>query len=186
MNSDLENIVIGIVANLEARKGHYVLFEALAIIMSKDPALQKRLKVWIIGEGPLFPTLHKQSTDLGLQNIIEFLGYRYDYLELISEMDIMVLPSVSNEDSPLCTIEAMSLGIPSVVSDFAGLRTQIINDINGYRFPVGDKNALASAVSKLIYNDELRISMGKASLERYKSNYTPDRFVQKYIDLYNH
>jgi glycosyltransferase involved in cell wall biosynthesis len=184
MACDSSSIVIGVVASLEERKGHQVLFSALSTIIRDHPSLAHLLTVWLIGDGPLTSSFKTLGNSLGNGQLIHFLGYRYDYLNLISAMDIAVLPSVSNEDSPLFTIEAMSLGIPIVVSDFGGLSDQVANNETGILFPVGDSSALANALIMLIRNQEIRNSMGKESLARYHANYSIDGFISSYLLLY--
>jgi glycosyltransferase involved in cell wall biosynthesis len=185
IDADVNKIIIGVIANLEPRKGHHIFFDALLILVTRDASLKHRLKVLIIGEGPLNSELRELSARYGLQDIVEFLGYRDDYYYFYNLMDFMVLASLSQEDSPLCTIEAMSMGVPSIVSDFAGLSKQIVDGVNGFLFPIGDKEALARAISNLIYDDEIRASMGKAALSRYLTSYTPEVFTKNYFDLYN-
>ena len=184
MRCDPTTIVIGVVASLEKRKGHEVLLKALAIIVADKPLLARRLNVWIIGDGPLALSLEDTSRNLGIGKITQFLGYKYDYQDFISAMDIMVLCSVSNEDSPLATIEAMSLSVPLIVSDFAGLSDQVVDEESGFLFPVGDSEALSKALIKLIENENLRINMGHAGYARYQRHYSPNRFSADYMKLY--
>ena len=184
MRCDSSTIVIGMVAVLEKRKGHQVLLDALSIVIKNDPSLANQLKVWIIGDGNLASSLKNSASNLGINEVMQFLGYRYDYLNLISAMDIAVLTSLSDEDSPLFTIEAMSLGIPIVVSDFGGLSDQVVNNENGILFPVGDSTALADALVKLIKDREVRTSMGQAALGRYQSHHSVNQFISSYLNLY--
>lgn len=182
--SDSSTIVIGMVAVLEKRKGHQVFLDALSILKNENPLLTKCLKVWIVGDGPLASSLKDAAQNLGLAEIIQFFGYRYDYLRLISAMDIAVLSSISDEDSPLFTIEAMSLGIPIIVSDFAGLSDQVVNRENGILFPVGDSRALAESLIELIKDQKLRVSMGQTAEASYQSRYSVDQFIWNYMNLY--
>ena len=184
MACDSSSIVIGVVAVLEERKGHLVLIDAMSIVLNDDPSLVDRLKVWIIGDGPLDFSLKIATRKIGNGETIQFLGYRYDYLNLMSAMDVAVLTSISDEDSPLSTIEAMSLGIPIIVSDFGGLSDQVVNNENGFLFPVGDASALADALVILIKDQELRTSMGQAALSRYQSDYSVNQFISNYLNLY--
>jgi len=184
MQCDPSIIVIGIVAVLEKRKGHQVFLDALSIIKRDNPQLVNRLRIWFIGDGPLAFSLKAETKKLGIEDAIHFLGYRYDYRKLISATDILVLSSVSDEDSPLSTIEAMSFGVPLIVSDFAGLSDQVVNNVNGLLFPVGNSIELAIALTKLINEQELRTSMGTASLARYHACYSITQFISNYLSLY--
>jgi len=184
MLSDSSTIVIGIVAVLEKRKGHQVLFDALSIVLNENPSFANRIELWIIGDGTLSFPLKAAAINLGISEATHFFGYRYDYQKLMSAMDIAVLPSISDEDSPLFTIEAMSLGIPIIVSDFAGLSEQIVNDENGILFPVGDSIALAEALIKLIGDRENRESMGRSAFNTYHSRHSIDQFISNYTSLY--
>jgi glycosyltransferase involved in cell wall biosynthesis len=184
MACEPSTIVVGVVAILEERKGHQVLFDALLILLNDYPALADQLIVWIIGDGSLASSLMAAGKKIGNGELIRFLGYRYDYLNLVSAMDIAVLASISDEDSPLSTIEAMSLGIPVVVSDYGGLSDQVVNGENGLLFPVGDSPKLANALYTLINQKEIRITMGKTALATYHSNYSVNEFISSYLSLY--
>lgn len=184
LNYDPNHIVIGVVAGLEKRKGHSILFEAIETVLINSPSLSDHLKVCIVGDGPLANALQHMVTKLGISPVVQFFGYRYDYLTLMSAFDILVLSSISNEDSPLSTMEAMSLGIPVVVSDLAGLQSQVIDGHNGYRFPVGDPELLAKAIISLSTDVDARKSMGNAARDQYLNRFSPDVFVDNYLAIY--
>jgi glycosyltransferase involved in cell wall biosynthesis len=180
-----EHVVICVTATLESRKGHEILLDALAKILFKKPYLRDVVKLWIIGDGPLWADLNETVQSFGLQDHVQFLGYRYDYLSLMSEIDIFVLTSVSSEDSPLSTIEAMSLGIPIIASNLAGLSNQIVHGLNGFLFPVGDVHKLAYYMERLVVDKSLRNSMGLSAKDQYTKRYSSEVFVLNYEKLYS-
>jgi glycosyltransferase involved in cell wall biosynthesis len=184
LNYDPNHIVIGVVAGLEKRKGHAVLFKAIENVLTHRPSLTNQIKVCIVGDGPLASALHDLVSKLGISSVVQFLGYRYDYLTLMSAFDVLVLSSISNEDSPLSTIEAMSLGIPVVVSDLAGLHSQVIDGHNGFRVPVGDPDSLSKAIISLSTDVEIRRSMGIAARDQYLNRFLPEVFVDNYLKIY--
>ena len=178
-------ITIIMVAGLEARKGHITLLQALEQLKASGDLSEPAVQVWLVGEGPERAALESRVLDSGLEHVVQFLGYRYDYLRLISRSNIMVLSSVDLEDSPLATIEGMSLAIPVIASDVAGLGEQIVDGETGYLVPPRNPSALADRIRLLLHDATARKTMGEAGRRRFLAEYQPTAFVRRYLDLYD-
>lgn len=176
--------VIGIVALLEERKGHEVFLESLASIIRNDPELERETCVWFVGDGPLNLELRSRVDSLGLASIVKFLGYRNDHLELLGAMDIVVLPSLRLEDSPLATIEAMAFSKPVIASRVSGLTEQIEDGVSGYLVEPGNTIELGQRITHLLKDRESRLSYGIAGYNRYEQNFSPEHFTKRYLELY--
>ena len=142
------------------------------------------MTVWFVGDGEEEVALRESVVIRGLSDVVQFLGYRRDPLDLIGAMDIVVLPSLSNEDSPFATIEAMALGKPVVATTVAGLKEQVVDGVTGFLVRPGDHNELAQRIVLLIESADVRRSLGEAGHERYLRYFSPDVFVARYLDLY--
>ena len=98
------------------------------------------------------------------QGAIEFLGHVEDMPTLLSETDLVVLPSY-REGVPRILTEAAASGLPLVAADAPGSRDIVWDGENGFLVPLRDAHRLAEAISRLISDRELRLRMGARSRE---------------------
>ena len=86
--------------------------------------------------------------------------------------DVYVFPS-RHEGLPTSLIEAMSSGLPSIVSDIGGCNDLIFDGVTGFRVPVEDAEAYAREIMKLFDDDDSRLNLGNnaAYYVRQKCDY---------------
>jgi len=173
------------VALLTARKGHFVLVQAIKQLLENRHELENDLSVWFVGDGEMHDELQELVSKARIGSIVKFLGYRNDYSRILLSMDIVVQPSLANEDSPLATIEAMGLGKPIVASRLAGLAEQIAHGENGFLIDPGSTDQLANALEILIDDVGLRQRMGDKGKARYQALFSMDAFIERYYQLYS-
>ena len=82
-----------------------------------------------------------------------------------ASVDIVVLPSRS-EGCPNVVLESMAMRRALVVSDSAGTREVVTDGINGLVFPIGDVEALASALRRLLVNPVMCATLARHGYER--------------------
>jgi glycosyltransferase involved in cell wall biosynthesis len=133
--------------------------------------LKQRTKVphaiVIAGSGELDQELRDFCTKHSIDNVV-FLGFinQSELPRLYGASDIFVLPS-ENEPWGLAVNEAMCAGLPVVVSRGVGCVADLVGDgVNGYTPPLGDLDALAEAMRRLVEDENLRREQGRASLAR--------------------
>jgi glycosyltransferase involved in cell wall biosynthesis len=141
------------VASLREKKGHRVLFEALA---SNSPALD-RIELDLVGDGPLRKELETVADRLGLSSRIRFHG---DLTELavtkmLQQADLFVLPSVierngDTEGIPVALMEAMATGLPVVASRLTGVPELVRDGETGLTADPGDVQGLANKIMELL------------------------------------
>ena len=108
----------------------------------------------------------------GLNSVVHYLGPKYGEEKAIFflKADIFVLPT-EFECFPLVILEAMQYGLP-IVSTFEGAIPEIVEDnSSGFLVKKNDSLELASKLTKLIINKELRTSFGKRSRFIYDNKY---------------
>lgn len=106
------NFVIGHVGRFAYQKNHKFLIDVLKKIYMKND----KVILLLIGQGELEAEIKEQVDELGLKDIVLFLGWREDVNELMQAMDLFVLPSYF-EGLPVVAIEAQAAGLPCILSD---------------------------------------------------------------------
>lgn len=146
-----DKTIIG-AGRLVSQKNFTLLIKAFAIFQSRFPDY----KLIIFGEGPQKNDLLALAENLLIPNSYEFPGRVPNLPEKISKASIFVLSS-DYEGFPNVLIESLSMGIPSISTDYlpGGANTLIKNGINGYVTPVGDIEELAKAMGNLIMQPEI-------------------------------
>jgi glycosyltransferase involved in cell wall biosynthesis len=150
------------VARMVSDKAHDVLLEAFAQLGDEFEAWRLAL----VGDGRLEEDLRVHAATLGIERRVEWHGVVRDPYVFYHSASIFALPS-RVEGTPNVLLEAMSCGLPVVVSDGApGLLELVEDGVTGLVVPVNDPAALASALRKLAHNAELRRTLGEAARER--------------------
>lgn len=131
------------------------------------------MKLYIIGDGDDCADLHASAKELP----IHFTGHlsHAQALSLIAEARAIVSPSVCWETFGLTSVEAQSVGTPSVVSDLGGLPDTVVEGKTGFVFKHGDAEACAAAIRKVLSLDDAAFDrMASAAKTRVEARYTED------------
>jgi glycosyltransferase involved in cell wall biosynthesis len=138
----------------------------------------------ILGDGPARKALEARARSRQLGERVTFLGRRDHVGNYLQLMDIFVLPSGPQEAFGNAAVEAMGLGIPTVVfSDGGGLTEHIRDGVTGR--VVDDVTALTDAIAELAQNQSLRRALGHRGREHVRFTYSIDRMFQGYAALYD-
>jgi glycosyltransferase involved in cell wall biosynthesis len=137
--------IVGVVARLEAEKGHRTLMDAWPLVLFAQP----RAWLLIVGEGSERNSLESQAASLGIADRVVFTGRREDVPAVTAALDVAVLPSY-REAQGLSVLEAMALGRPVVASKVGGIPEMIEDGISGLLVPPNDSEALAGAIVRLL------------------------------------
>lgn len=146
-----DKFIIGMIARLEAVKGHKFFFEGLKPVLKK----YKDVVCIIIGDGSLKEELQDLVRKEGLQKRILFLGYRDDIHLLLSISDLVVLTSEKEGMPPNIIAEAMAAKKPVVVTDVTGNRYLVKDQVNGLLVQYNDVNALTESLEFFITTPEM-------------------------------
>lgn len=179
-----EPIDILFVGRLQEIKGVEYLIRAMKLVVQKIPDV----KLHIIGKGPGESFYKNLTSELGLQNNVIFRGtIPFDKIvEFYQRCRIFCLPSLG-DPFPQAILQAMSCGKPVISTNAGGVPEMIEDGKSGFLVPVGNSEALAAVISKLIDNPKLRSKMGaynrKFCEEKYDWNIIIDGIEKVYLEV---
>lgn len=155
VNSKL--MTFGIVGRISHNKGWDVFVEAIKFVTEKG----YDANFVIIGDGPEAVLLERKIQTLELLKKIIFVKRLIPQKELAiyySLFDWFIFPTKREGESlGLVAIESMACGTPVIASDFAAPRYYVQDEVNGYKFEMGNANALADRLIQIMENKEGKI-----------------------------
>lgn len=155
-----EKVILN-VGRLTHQKAQDILLKAYARVVAKIP----EWKLVIIGCGAEKQKLYGQAAALRLPDNMEWIDWTSEIEMYYERAGMFVLPS-RFEGTPNVLLEAMSFGLPSIVTDASpGPLEHIVDGENGLVVPVENERRLASAILRLARSEDLRGRLGKSARE---------------------
>lgn len=174
-------VVFGILARIEDYKGHLYLVEAARLLKARG---QTNFRVLIAGTGAFEAQVARAVREAQVEDVVQMLGFRSDVARLLGALDVQLNASYGTEATSLALLEGMSLGLPTIASDYGGNPWVIRNGEEGILFPSRDAASLADGMERLILNPELRQAMGRRALERFQREFTGEVFARNTEKIY--
>ena len=134
----------------------------------------------IAGEGELFESSKAQALAENLP--VTFLGWRKDIDQLFAASDIAILTS-DNEGIPLTLIQAAQAALPIIAPAVGSISDIVASDTTGF-LTVPQPGAMASALSALATDSELRIRLGGAGKDRAEEFFSLQRMLRDHTEIY--
>lgn len=152
------NVHILFLGRIEDRKGVPQLLKALSS-MADRPGW----RATIAGDGAV-DELRSDLQRLGLSGRVDVPGWQGpdDVAKLLSTSDVLTLPSLA-ENLPMSVIEAMAYGLGVVVTPVGAVEDIVSHEETGLLVPVGDDQALAAALLRMVDDADLRRRLGTAA-----------------------
>jgi len=169
--------IVVFVGRLSEEKGIEFLIQAF-----KNLNIQEKYLL-VLGEGPLKEKLISYAENLDISGKINFWGFCEDVSDYLKMSDLFVLSSIS-EGLSNALLEAMVTGLPVVATRVSGNMDVIEDGVNGFLVEPGSPEALASAMKKILDDENLGRKMGEANRKKIVENYSIDKVVERYIELY--
>ena len=178
---EAEDIVIGGVGRMvdDEHKRFSDLIKAAAKLLNSG----RRVRLLLVGDGPVRPMLESVAVSEGIASCVSFAGYQSDVGPYYAAMDVFALSS-AREAFGLVVAEAMRAGLPVVGTAVGGVPDIIIDGETGFLVPARDPAALAEALSSLADDSALRVSMGQAGRLRADCHFSAERYVADVSALY--
>lgn len=181
---ETDSFVIGSVGRIQDVKDHATLVKAFAILRDLLPHAAARLRLVIIGEGPLLPQLKAQIQNLNLQDVVFTPGARHDIDQVMHCFSLFALSSIA-EGTPVTILEAMASGLPIVSTAVGGIPDLVIDGRDGLLVAPSDPNAMASAFARYVQEPALLAAHSAAGRQHIEQSYSTQAMVQAYAALYD-
>lgn len=169
---------------------HYEGLDLMVAAMTRLVAGFPKLRMLLVGDGELMPTLRDMAAVQSLQGRVLFTG-RVPHKEIIDYyrlLDFFILPRRETRETrlvtPLKPMEIMAMAKPLIASDIGGHREMIEDRTNGVFFRSEDVDDLASKCRILLTDPQFRSDMGSRARKWVEANRDWNVLVSRYIDLY--
>lgn len=177
-----ENIKVSMACRLLKDKGVFEYVEAAKILKQKLLNVEFELYGDIDIHNPA--SLTKDDIEkIKKDGFVKVYGFSSDIAKVFRDSNIVVLPSY-REGLPKVLIEAAACGRAVVTTDVPGCRNAIEPSITGLLCKVKDSRSLASMIEKLILDNDLRNSMGKAGRKLAEKEFDIQKVVEKHFEIY--
>jgi sugar transferase (PEP-CTERM/EpsH1 system associated) len=177
-------LVIGTVGRLAAVKDQISLIRAFADVLRRKADWTERLRLVIVGDGPLHDDLEAAAREAGAGSRVWFAGDRDDVPELLRMLDLFVLPSLG-EGISNTILEAMASGLPVIATAVGGNPELIEEGVTGTLVPPADAPALAAAIERYTGDETLGPRQGIAGRARVSDGFRWERCVAEYLGVYD-
>jgi glycosyltransferase involved in cell wall biosynthesis len=171
---------IALLGRFHRQKGHAVLLHALKLLAGQEPPVQ----AYLYGEGPDEGALKKMTADLGIENLVRFMGLVDTAAQAMAGMDAMVLPSLW-EGMSNAVLEAMAAGKPVVASRIAGMDELVQDGRTGLLCAPGNAGELAAALLSLARDRQRARAMGEAGWRLAREKFSIAATVAATVGLYD-
>jgi len=174
-----DDFLVGIVAHLADHKGHKYLIRAAKILKEHT----SKIKIIIVGEGPLRMELTKEAKDSGVDDFVFFLGFREDVPRILSSLDLFVLSSYL-EGLGTSIMDAMACHLPVVATRTGGIPEVVTHGETGLLVPPRNPSSLARAILKLYKDRELTARLGERGYRVVHKKFSSEAMADNVAALY--
>ncbi|NRF66503.1 TIGR03088 family PEP-CTERM/XrtA system glycosyltransferase [Aquincola sp. S2] len=176
--------LVGTVGRMQQVKAQPALARAFVDVLQRQPALRERLRLVMIGGGPLRDEVQAIVTAAGVQDLCWLPGERSDVAEIMRTLSCFVLPSLA-EGISNTILEAMASALPVIATAVGGNAELVATGASGLIVPPADAKALADALESLAGDPDRAADMGRAGRARAIGQFSLQAMVARYQGLYD-
>ena len=176
-------LIVGTVGRLQAVKDHATLIRAVAKLSRDVPDLASRVRLAIVGDGPLQDDIVRLVREEGFEDRSWLPGAAEDVPGILRSFDLFVMPSLM-EGISNTILEAMASGLPVVATAVGGNPELVEDHSTGELFVPGDIDALARMIGDYARDERKRRDHGAAARRRAVEHFSLDVMVGAYQALY--
>jgi sugar transferase (PEP-CTERM/EpsH1 system associated) len=176
--------IIGTVGRMQTVKDQPTLVRAFIRALHLDPTLSRRLRLVLIGDGPLREECHQLLSSAGVSDLAWLPGERSDVPDVMRGLDCFILPSLA-EGISNTILEAMASGLPVIATNVGGTPDLVFTGETGEIVPSADPDAMAWQIVRLANNPALAQHMGEAGRVVVEQKFSMEAMVAAYSGVYD-
>jgi sugar transferase (PEP-CTERM/EpsH1 system associated) len=176
--------LVGTVGRMQQVKDQPNLARAFVRLMAEQPALRDRVRLVMLGGGPLREQVQRIVDEAGLSALCWLPGERSDVADVMPALSCFALPSLA-EGISNTILEAMASGLPVVATDVGGNAELVDEGSTGLIVPPADPQALAAAIGRLASDPGRAAAMGRAGRTRAVGQFSLEAMVARYQGIYD-
>jgi sugar transferase (PEP-CTERM/EpsH1 system associated) len=182
--TDASLFLAGTVGRMQTVKAQPQLARAFVRALELEPALRSRLRLVLVGDGPLRAEAQAVLDSAGLGGLAWLPGERTDVPDVMRGLDAFVLPSLA-EGISNTILEAMASGLPVLATRVGGNSELVVAGETGLVVPAGDVNSLAAGLIQFAGNRGDAHAMGRVGRARVEQHFSLPAMVAAYHGLYD-
>ena len=179
-----EHWIIGTVGRMQTVKDQPTLARAFIRALQIEPTLASRLRLALIGDGPLRTACQQLLDVAGVGNLAWLPGERSDIPEVMRGLDCFVLPSLA-EGISNTILEAMASGLPVIATDVGGNADLVSAGATGTLVPAADPEAMAREIVRLAMAPTQASQMGASGRTVIERKFSMEAMVAAYQGTYD-
>ncbi len=176
--------LVGTVGRMQTVKDQTLLARAFIRALELDPSLKTRLRLVMIGEGPLRAQALQLLAQAGVGDLAWLPGERHDVPDILRGLDCFVLPSLA-EGISNTILEAMAAGLPVIATRVGGSPELVVEGRSGELVPVSDAEAMGRAIAGYATSPERARAAGREGRAEVERRFSMEAMVGAYRALYD-
>ena len=176
---------IGLVGRISPWKGQHIFVQAAALVNQRFPEARFFIiGAALFGEDQYDQEVRRLPGQLGIQDNVEFTGFRDDIKHAIAELDLLVHASTKGEPFGQVIIEGMAAGKPVVATNGGGVPEIVEDGQTGILVPMGDAEAMAEAICRILSDPVRAKTMGIRARQRVTDHFTLEQTARRVEAVY--
>ena len=176
--------LVGTVGRMQQVKDQPTLARAFVLALQQQPALRDRLRLVMVGSGPLRAEVQAIISAAGVAGLCWLPGERNDVAEVMRGLACFALPSLA-EGISNTILEAMASALPVIATRVGGNAELVAHQRTGLLVPAADPGAMAAALLELANHPGAAAAMGQAGRAEAEQRFSMQAMVASYQAEYN-
>lgn len=176
--------LVGTVGRMQAVKNQVMLAHAFVQALTLDPSLQQRMRLVMVGDGPLRLKAQSVLEAAGLSHLAWLPGERDDVADIMRGLHVFALPSLA-EGMCNTILEAMASGLPVIATAVGGNGHLVVPDVTGHLVEPGNPHTMAYQLVNIFKQPQRAKRMGLAGRQRVLDSFSLHSMVSTYASVYD-